>query len=110
MSVSPALMERVDAGLEWADENIPDWRDYVDPAKLNMGDGELCFLGQYWNGKWGSMGAHAYYRAARAFFGNDLYDLYERAQKLGFATNTWYTELNAAWQQKFREIGHGSEA
>lgn len=107
--ISPALMERVDAGLEWANENIQDWEEFVNPKTFDIMSGDRCFLGQYWIGKHKEYyGDDTAYLVARAALLNDSQD---RAAELGFTrgwtashTSTW-TELNEAWQQKFRELG-----
>ena len=38
--------ERVDAGVRWLDENIPDWLDRVVVNKLDLSNGCKCVLGQ----------------------------------------------------------------
>lgn len=106
--ISPVLLERVDAGIEWANENIPDWREHVDPKNFSVQDGARCFLAQYWNATHPGEVApeDAYYTARVAYFGVGGYI---RSAELGFTIGfgggcTW-SELNAAWQHKFRELG-----
>lgn len=104
-NVAPSVMELVDAGIDWANENIPDWPEYVNRKTLNILDCDLCFLGQYWNGKYPAQSNYCGYNAAvQAFFsGNE-----DRAAELGFTANIfsgYSTEtLNLAWQQKFDEM------
>lgn len=97
-TISPALMERVDAGVAWADEHIPGWRNYVDPKKLDMGDAHKCVLGQYWRGFYGY---GEFYTAFLRMFDSNPY----RTEELGFSTSGSYDELTEAWRQKFRELG-----
>lgn len=103
MNISPALMERVDAGVEWADENIPDWREYVDSKKLAMDHADRCFLGQYWKNKFQDLDViQPFFRAFGTYFDSD----WDRARDLGFVHDgEGYPELNRAWQQKFVELG-----
>lgn len=97
--ISPALMERIDAGIEWANEDIPDWREYVNPNKIDMSDETTCFLGQYWESKYGD---GAFWSAAGALFPYD----WELLKTLGFISDgESYRELTAAWRQKFIELG-----
>jgi|SRR6185295_4810717 len=107
MEISPALMERVDAGYDWAEENIPDWREYVDQANLDMIHADNCFLGQYWKNKFQHLDvAGQFYRALGTYFGGD----WERARELGFVHDVdGYPELTAAWKQKFEEMNHNAK-
>lgn len=102
MEISPALMERVDAGIEWADENIPDWREHVDPKRIDMGHVHRCFLGQYWHGRYGY---GEFLTAYKAYFQWNS----DRTNELGFTSDN-YAELNAAWRQKFVELGMLNES
>lgn len=107
--ISPALLELVDAGIEWANENLPDWREHVDPKNFYIMDGERCFLGQYWNSTHPGEVApeDAYQTASDTYFGVSAG--YFRCGELGFTIflESWFTwdELSAAWQHKFRELG-----
>lgn len=107
VEISPALLERVDAGIEWANENIPDWREFVNPKTVDIFYGDTCFLGQYWNGKHHTEGDDlGFYYAKESYFGGDG----DRTEALGFSypwtlSGQNYTTLNAAWQRKFRELG-----
>jgi len=109
MPITHALMERIDVGIEWANENIPDWREHVDPKTVNIQWGSTCFLGQYWNSKHNPLDLDndetGYCDALFAFFDGDI----ERTELLGFAyqwtMSVSMKELNEAWQLKFRELG-----
>lgn len=43
---STEMRERVARGVALLDEHVPDWRDRIDPNRLNMIDGCRCVLGQ----------------------------------------------------------------
>lgn len=98
MNLSPKILEAVDAGVEWLDENLPDWRQYVDPVKLNMGWEESCVLGQYYLARYGWTNFN---KIVNDCFGGDT----DRALALGFLADWNYYELDAAWVQKFVELG-----
>lgn len=106
VDISPALMEKVDAGIEWANENLPDWREFVDPKILDMCNASLCFLGQYWARKYNYL-VQQFFIAAKELFGtsDELYHNWNRTDDLGFSTGGSYTELTAAWRRKFIELG-----
>lgn len=40
------IEERVDAGIRFLDEKVPDWRNKVNPATLDIGNSWNCPLGQ----------------------------------------------------------------
>ena len=40
------IEERVAVGVEWLNENYPNWREQIDPARLQMSDPCHCILGQ----------------------------------------------------------------
>jgi hypothetical protein len=41
-----AIADRVDAGMQWLDENYKGWDKHVNPWSLQMEDGNRCVLGQ----------------------------------------------------------------
>lgn len=99
------ILERVDAGIEWANENIPDWPEYVNPSIIDIRKGDLCFLGQYWNGKYKVPVEDQECGFSQAFF-SFFRDDWERVEILGFSLRYGtYEELTAAWRQKFGELG-----
>ena len=94
MRISPTILEAVDAGVEWLDENLPDWRQYVDRTKLNMRWEESCVLGQYHLARYGEAN---FDKILHALFNDDV----DRAVELGFLSLDFnYYELDAAWVQK----------
>lgn len=98
--ISPVVLERVDAGFEWLDENLPDWRTVVNFDILDMAWEETCILGQYNNAKYGDSD---FTHAMRAYFQGPSDD---RVVQLGFlALDLDYTELNRAWKVKLRKLG-----
>lgn len=97
-TISPELMERVDAGVDWLDENLPNWRSCVDPTILDMRQGDLCVLGQCWKSSH-PKSVTPFSDAHKTYFKRD----WSRTDALGFS-NWDYYELNAAWQQKFIEL------
>lgn len=38
--------ERIDAGVAWLDDNVPDWLDRIDLARLDLSSECACVLGQ----------------------------------------------------------------
>lgn len=99
MKISPRVMEAVDAGVDWLNENLPDWTRYVDPVQLDMAWQESCVLGQYFMARYGEAN---FDRIVHALFNDDL----DRATELGFLSEYFnYPELNEAWLQKFVELG-----
>lgn len=112
-SMSPLMMERIDAGVEFLDENLPDWRELIDPSNVDMNDGARCVLGQYWLAKYPEQfGSHeqdyAYLRARSALFGS--FGGAEKASNYGFTVSVresgyYFHELTTGWRRKFRELG-----
>lgn len=44
-----SIRDRIDRGVEMLDDNRPDWRDRIDPTRLDMLDGFRCILGQVYD-------------------------------------------------------------
>lgn len=103
--ISPATLERVDAGVEWLNENLPDWLQFIDVDLLDLRWEESCVLGQYHLARYGEAN---FTKILHALFDDDA----NRAVELGFLDlNFDYRTLNAAWKLKLRELNsNGNEA
>lgn len=44
------IRNRVMAGVAFLDENVPQWRERIDPNELRMNSGTTCVLGQVFEG------------------------------------------------------------
>lgn len=103
VKISPTILERVDAGADWLNENLPDWRNQINLDVLDLLWEETCILGQYNIAKYNDAG---FDKALHAYFNNDI----DRAVALGFLSGDFnYTELNAAWRQKITELNNNDE-
>lgn len=103
--LSSSVLERVDAGVEWLNDNLPDWRTVVNFDILDMSREENCILGQYHDAKYGDS---SFDKIIHACFNDNVV----RAVELGFlAPDFNYSELNQAWQVKLRKLNdHVEEA
>lgn len=86
------VKERVASGVEWLDENRPDWVDQINLDKFDIGDGCLCVLGQLYGDYWDSPLIKKEYEGDH--FGGDI-----RAYELGFniVGTSQMDELQQEW-------------
>lgn len=90
------IAERVAAGAAWLDENVPDWVERIDLARLDVSDCVDCVLGQLFGGFSG---------APRELIGFDAYP-----ERKGFDldarlvyTEAPYRRLTAQWRRVIEE-------
>lgn len=115
--IQQLLTDRVNAGVQWADENLPGWRIVLNLEEFDIGYGDQCVLGQWWLHVYPEFPMNttytnredAYFVARRVLSGAFNYsEEIDWAIEHGFtADGDQYVsaDLNAAWEKKFRELG-----
>jgi hypothetical protein len=107
--ISPLLMENIDAGYDWLEENHPGWQQYIKLDTLDISDSIQCILGQIVNGKYPEDGFadEAYYAAFRLLTIPTAAPYHhDWARAHGFLTD-WAlgseADHTAGWRKKFIE-------
>jgi hypothetical protein len=79
--------ENVSAGIEFLDNDKPDWREYIDVATLDMTCCENCILGQ------------VYGSTRNTIFFDGQYHDWDKMEELGFESllESGYDSLQEEW-------------
>jgi hypothetical protein len=96
--------DRMDQGLSWLDENIPDWYRRVNTDTLDMAHCQNCVIGQMEPADWFSDSVNAVHAEARyEFISYDVdYTVYQWAEELGFdgVPGGYNDQVNEMWGQE----------
>jgi hypothetical protein len=102
--------QRLDAGVEFLDAEMPGWRDSIDLSMLSMGNPCNCILGQVYRNvaRFGEFSS-PYMAALADFSGDPAYSLEAArwATERGFDVTDYesYHELEEAWLDR---LGYNS--
>ncbi len=80
---------RVDAGVQWLDQHIPDWLNRIDLSLLDISSSRFCLLGQLGCPDANNVLRFSFHRM------KEYYDLsVERCAAYGFAVDCWHYNSN----------------
>lgn len=92
--ISEEVRLSVKYGANFMDENFPGWADKINLSKLDMGDCEVCIIGQAVGNYFEVIDNHSDYSGWATEYGFDIVEIYNYKDQ--------YSQLEEAWTEEVK--------